>query len=888
MTTKNINWHNLSTNVVFEKLKSKRDGLDTKEAIKRKNKYGLNVLPSKKSISHLVLFLNQMRSPLVYILLIATIISLLLSHYTDAGVIFFVVLVNTFFGYWQESKADNAIKKLKEIIHEQSKVLRNGKVKLISTAELVIGDVINLSAGNKVPADCRVFEIDELQTVEASLTGESNSIMKHTKAIPVGTSLADRDNMIYMGTLISSGKGKAIVCSTGQDTEIGKISELIKEVQEDKTPLQQKLAKFSRNLTFLIVAVAFLIFIQGYFASRDFAEMFLIVVALAVSAIPEGLLVAVTIILTIGMQYILKRKALVRKLIAAETLGSTSVICTDKTGTLTEGKMRVSQIITADKEYLIIKDGEISESEKSKNLISKISVLCSSAEIEEIGSELEHAKIIGDPTESALLMASIQAGYNVDELRKEYIKKEEIPFDSNRKYMVALFEHKKEKHNHVFIKGAPEKIFPYCSKVMIGGKKVVLGKSELSSLRRKYEALTSKGLRVLGFAYRTGNINELDNSLKELVFLGFAGIKDPLRAEAKDTIKLCQKAGIRPIMITGDHKLTAKAIFEELGVKMDGNIVEGKEIDKWSDEKLEKEVVHIDVYARVEPKHKLRIVDAWQRRGEVVAMTGDGINDAPAIKTADIGIALGSGSDVTKETADIILLDNNFSVIVSAIKQGRIIFDNIRKVILYLLSDSFSEMILIAGSLLFNLPLPILATQILFINLIGDGLPNIAMTLEPGEKGIMDDKPRKRDESILNREMKVLILVISIVTSLVLFGLFIILLKKFDDINYVRTIIFTALATDSLIYAFGVRSLRYSIWRKNPFSNKYLIGAVIISFLAIFAVLYIPLFQKIFHTVNLGLTEWGLILALSLFQVILIEVVKYFSILRQKNSLQKG
>ncbi len=884
MNIKNISWHNLSVRNTLTKLHSKEKGLDQKEVDKRLKKYGNNVLPEKKPISQFVLVINQIRSPLVYVLLIAAIVSMLLSHYTDAGVIFFVVVINTFFGYWQESKANDAIKKLKEIITEQTNVLRDNNVKRINTSLLVPGDVVLLHAGDKVPADCRIIENENLQTVEASLTGESGSITKKTKTLLIGTNLADRNNMVYMGTIISSGKAKAVVCFTGKYTELGKITLLIDEAKEEKTPLQNNLTRFSKNLTIVILIISVLVFIQGYFSGRNLSEMFITVVALAVSAIPEGLLVAVTIILTLGMKFILKKKALVRKLIATETLGSTSVICTDKTGTLTEGKMRVSHIITDDKEYTMINNSECTEAEKNKNLISKISVLCSSAEIEEMNSELSHIKIIGDPTESALLLASIQAGFDVGELRKEYVRKEEIPFDSNRKYMVALYNHEKDKHSHIFVKGAPEKIFEFCSQIMVGGKKVAISNNRLNSLRKKYENLTAKGLRVLAFAYKTGHFTKLDKNVNELIFLGFVGIKDPLRAEAKETIELCQKAGIRPIMITGDHKLTAKAIFEELGVKMDGNIVEGYELDKWSDEELVKKVPHIDVYARVEPKHKLRIINAWKKRGEVVAMTGDGINDAPAIKAADIGIALGSGSDVTKETADIILLDNNFSVIVAAIKQGRRIFDNIRKVIVYLLADSFSEIILIAGSIMLNLPLPIIATQILWVNIMSDGLPNLAIAIEKEEDGIMENMPRKRNEPILNRGIKMLILT-GAIADLFVFALFIYLLNKFTNasIEYIRTIIFSIVAIDSLFYAFSIRNLRHSILNKKVFSNRYLILAVIASFVACLAILYIPFLQSVFHTVNMGVYAWSLIISFCVFKIILIEITKYFYFIRKKN-----
>lgn len=884
-------WYSFSIADCFKKLKTSKGGLTTKQVKTRQKAYGLNTLPVERPLSWLFILIDQLKSPLVYILLIAGVISVFLNHVTDAGVIFFAVIINTIFGFWQENKANKAISKLKKIVRQKARVLRDGREIEVDSMDLVPGDVIFISAGDKVPADCRLFESKDISAVEAALTGESTPSSKDIKALKVGTSMADRENMIYMGTLIVRGKAKAIVCNTGLKTQIGEITKLIKEAKEEPTPLQQQLSSFSRWLTIVVVILSVFIFSLGTLLGKDPTEMFITAVALAVAAIPEGLIVAVTIILTLGMQFILKKKALVRKLVAAETLGSVSIICTDKTGTLTEGKMLVYKVITADKEYKRgDKKGDIAKIEKVRDLIHKISILCSSAVVENPHAVLEEMKIIGSPTEKALLMAALEMGYNTEKLNTEYSKLDEIPFDSEKKFMVTIHDHKSENHQHLFIKGAPEMVFKYCNKVMIGGKTQKLTIDKLVYLRKKYENLTSQGLRLLALGYKTDKkMGSPEDELGDLVFLGFIALKDPLRPEAKETIALCRRAGIRPIIITGDHKLTAKAIFDELGIKRNGNIVEGKDLDNWSDDELKKKVRGIDVYARVEPKHKLRIVNAWQANGEVVAMTGDGINDAPALKTADIGIALGDGSDVTKETADIILLDNNFGVIVSAVEQGRIIFDNIRKVILYLLSDSFSEIILIAGGLALGLPLPILATQILWINLVADGLPNIAMTLEPGEPEIMQDKPRKRNEPILNREMKILIFIIGIITDIVLLGLFMYLLKTVGvaQIDYIRTIIFAALGLDSLLYVFSVRSMRHSIFTRNPFGNLYLVGAVIIAFGTLLLAIYLPWLQPIFHTVGLGLKEWLLIIGLGFFQIILIEIVKHHFIVKNKIKPEK-
>jgi len=879
------NWHSLSVADCFKRLKSSAKGLDSEKAKNLQKKIGKNQLPAEKSLSSLAILLSQIKSPLVYVLIAAGLISVFLNHATDALVIFLVVIVNTFFGFWQENKASKAVTYLKKIVKQEAKVMRNGREIKIDASELVPGDVIFLRAGNKVPADARLIDTEDLQAMEATLTGESTPSRKNIKRLQPGTSLADRENMVYMGTLIVRGIGRAVVCATGVKTEIGKITKMIREAKEEKTPLQIQLYKFSQWLTAFIVLLCLILFGLGLSFGKDPLEMFLIVVALAVAAIPEGLLVAVTIILTIGMQRLLKKKALIRKLIAAETLGSISIICTDKTGTLTEGKMQVAKIITVDKEYSVSVGIEMTQMEKVQSLISKVSVLCSSAAIENPNEDLKNLRIIGDPTEKALLLAAIQSGFDKDQLDAEYIKQYELPFDSEKKYMATLHYHKTDRHSHVFVKGAPEKVLAFSSRVLMGDEKKKLTDAQLKHINKKYEALTKGGLRVLALAYKTANqFGKLENELNDLVFLGFIALKDPLRSEAKEAISLCRQAGIRPIIITGDHPLTAKAVAQELGFKINSNVVEGRELDDWSDEQLRKKIKYIDIYARVEPRHKMRVVDAWQSKNEVVAMTGDGINDAPALKSADTGIALGDGSDVTKETADIILLDNNFKVIVTAVEQGRIIFDNIRKVILYLLTDSFSEIILISGAILMNLPLPVLASQILWINLVADGLPNIAMTLEPGEKKVMGDKPRPKGESIINREMKILIFVIGIIVDIILLAWFILLLAEFDDLNYIRTIIFAALGFDSLLYVFSVRTLRHSIFNHNPLTNKYLLASVGLGFLLLLSAIYLPFADDVFKTVRLGIDEWCLIIGLAIVKVILIEIVKHYFIVKNKNT----
>lgn len=880
----NIIWHNLKLADIYKELKSSAHGLDRGESAKRRKKFGPNELPKSKPLSSWIIFLNQIRSPLAYVLMFAAAVSLFLSHFTDAGVIIAIILINSGFGFFQEKKANQAMEKLKQIIHRQAIVLREGRRTRVEAKDLAPGDIIAVRAGDNVPADCRVVTAHNLQVIEAPLTGESMPSDKSELALAEGTPLADRDNMIYMGTNIARGEGLAIVCAIGLNTEIGKISEMIKETKEERTPLQLQMVGLVKFLAVIVSIICLAIFILGISSGIDPVEIFLTVTALVVASIPEGLLIGVTVVLTIGIQKILRQKALVRKLIAAETLGKTSIICTDKTGTLTEGKMEIVNIITAEKEYPI--RPETASLGKARDLIFKASILCSSADVENPDDAIEKLRIIGDPTERALLLGAIISGYDKEKLDLEYNKLMILPFDNEKKYMATLHEQIGHGHRHIFAKGAPEKILDFCSYQQVGDKSKKISAAELERLKEQFQKLSAKGLRLLAVAYKTGQFIKLQEELNGLVLLGFIALKDPLRPDAAASLRACQHAGIRTILVTGDHPLTAKAIFAELGIKVDHNVALGSDLDSWNDQELKNRIRDIDIFARVEPRHKLRIVKAWQKQGEVVAMTGDGINDAPAIKAADIGIALGDSADVTKETADIVLLDNNFKVVLSAIKQGRIIFDNIRKVVLYLLSDSFTEIILISGAILMKLPMPIFALQILWVNMIADGLPNLAMAMEKGEKGIMDMPPRPRSEPLLNREMKLLIFVISIIVDLVLLSLFVYLLRLNLDLTYIRTLIFAATGFDSLLYAFSVRSIKTSIFTENPLKNKYLVGAVIISFFVLISAIYVPFMQILFKTVNLGLNDWMIVVSLAVFKVILIEIIKQVFIIKNKQSLK--
>lgn len=870
----NINWHNLNQKDLLKKLKADLSGLSSQEAQTRQRIFGFNELPRYRPPSSLVVFLSQLNSPLVYVLLAAAILASFMQDWLDVGIIMLVVVVNSFFGWVQENKSNQAMAKLKSLEVPHAKVFRDGRKIEVEARELVLGDIIFIKSGDKIPADARILKASNLQCSEAPLTGESVPENKLAGELPIGTSLGDRTNMIYSGTMSVSGWCEAIVCAIGVDTEIGKIGKLVAEIKEEKTPLQGQLLRFGRFLSLTVVLVCSLVLVFGLYQGRDPWQMVIVAVALAVAVVPEGLLVAVTIILTVGMQTIFKKKALVRKLAAAEALGSVSVICTDKTGTLTEGKMQIHKIVTAGREYLLPKHLEGDVLDKEQDLISKISVLCSNASIENPDATLEELRILGDPTEKALILGAIEAGHDPEGLRQEYPRLEEIPFDSELKFMATSNKHKGEGHNHVFAKGAPEKIMSFCNKVMVSGVNKNFTEAHHRELKKKIEEMTSRGLRVLACAYKTvDRLDKIEKELHDLVFVGFIALKDPLRVDAKETLGQCRSAGIRVVMVTGDHKLTAKAIFSELGIKVDGHVVEGGELDNLSDEKLYRRLIDIDIFARVEPHHKLRIVKAWQKRGEVVAMTGDGVNDSPALKAADVGIALGSGSDVAKETADIILLDDNFRVIVDAVRQGRIIFDNIRKVVLYLLVGAFSEIILIAGAIFLGLPLPILAIQILWINLVDSGFPNVALAFEGEEDNVMSLPPRSRLEGILNQRMKFIIFGVGLFTDLIILAL----IYNFGpnyEIDHLRTMVFAVLGLDTLLYAFSVKSLRRSILTTNIFSNSYLLAAVAISFSLLLVAISLPGFNNIFKTVPLGPQEWLLVVILSLIKVVFVEIAK--------------
>ena len=864
----NGTWHGISTKETIKILNSNAVfGLKEKEIEERTIVYGKNKLPEDKPIPWFILFLRQFKSPLVFILVIAVGVTLWLQEYTDSVVIFAAVLLNTAIGYFQENKASKALSQLKKILKQKALVIREGTEREMLQEDLVPGDIVVLTEGNKVPADARILEAFELKINEAVLTGEWLASTKREITLDQKTPLADRDNMVYMGSVVEGGKGKALVIATGIKTELGKISTLLAEVKEEKTPYQKKLARFSWIIGAIIAFLALLIFGEGVATGGDIIEMFTIAVAIAVAAIPEGLPVAMTVVLAVGMQRILQKKGLVRHLTSAETLGSTSIIVTDKTLTLTEGRMKVEEIVP-------LKAG-------NREKVLTAAALANEAFIENPGAVMEKPVLRGRPTDRALLEAALEAGISRIEIEKHAHLIFRLPFSSDNKYVASF--HKTKNGPMLSISGAPEKILELSN----------LSQGELRQAEKTLQELTSQGLRVVALAGKniskhTGlaaRKNTLRNEIKELEFFGFIALKDPIRKGVKEAIKLAKKAGLKTVIATGDHLLTAKAVAKELRLPTKPeNLLEGKELDALSDQELDLRLGHISVFARVEPSHKLRIIEAWQRKDAVVAMTGDGVNDAPALKKADIGLALGSGTDVAKEASDLILLKDNFAIIPAAIREGRVIIDNIRKIITYLISGSFTETILIGTSLLLGLPLPLTALQILWINLVEDGLPGMALTMEKPEKDVMARPPLKKNASLLTQEMKVIIFVISIVTDVILFGLFLWLLQTPYTVQHIQTVIFVGLGIDSLFYVFSVRSLRKNIWQYNPFSNLWVTGAVLLGFLLLGMAVYLPLLQFFLGTVALTLFDWSILIALGILNVLLIEAAKWYYI--KKNEVR--
>jgi len=856
----------------------KKNGLTTQQ-VTQLQKQGRNQLPQQKKFSKLRLFFEQFNNILIYILIIAAGISGVLGEMVDAYIIAAAIFANILVGYVQEYKAQNALEKLAQVIENFALVIRDGREQRIHAEDLVPGDLIILTAGNNIPADCRLIQAQDFEVNEASLTGESIPVIKTTRTLrKKDVVISQQSNMAFMGTLATRGTAIGVVVAIGAQTEIGNIAQLIKDTKIIKTPLQRNLEIFSKNLGGIILFICAGILVIGLLKDKPFVEVFIVAIAAAVSAIPEGLVIAVTVILAIGMQRILQQQALVRKLVAAETLGSTDVVCSDKTGTLTQGDMIVERIITADGEFesshCFGQDCRLPED--VQHMIT-IGGLLNHAIVANPQENVSLYQYTGAPTEIALLRLFYQAGQKQSQAQKKYPIIDEELFSSANKYARTLNKSGNERLS--FLTGAPEKLINFSTHYMSHGRRRKMTPGMAEFFNAEHDRLGQQGLRIIAAAQKivASKTKKLDAvSLQEYTLLGFFVIKDPVRISAQETISLAQTAGIRTIMITGDHRNTAHAIAQELGIQHSSKVLSGEDLAVMSDQELLRSIDTVGVYARVSPADKLRIVQALQSRQHIVAMTGDGINDAPALKAADIGIAVGSGTDVTKGVADMVLLDNNFKTIIAAIREGRVIVDNIKKVIVYLLADAFSSIVLVLGSLILGLPLPISASQILWINLITDGFPYMALTAEPGEKDVMKFPPRKRNSGILDSEMKAVIFIIGLATDLILFGLFYHFYSQTGDIQQARTIIFAALGLYTLLYSFSCKSLRKPLWRIKIWDNKYLIWAVLAGLAIHFFTLYTPFMKSLFKLGEITASQWGIILVLGIVKIIGIEFVKGF------------
>lgn len=856
---------------------SEQEGISTDEAQKRLAEYGENRLKAKKKKTMLQRFIAQFKDIMIIILLIAAAVSFGIAihegntrEFFEPSLILLIVVLNAIMGVIQESKAEKALEALQSMSALNARVIRNGVEEVIDSVNLVKGDIIKLEAGDFVPADARLLVSSSLKSEESALTGESVPSEKDAKAIveekaPIG----DRSNMVYSGCSITYGTAIAVVTETGMNTEMGKIAGLLDNEQEEMTPLQKKLASLGKYLGIIALAACAVIFAIGIFEKMEFIEIFMTSVSLAVSAIPEGLPAIVTIVLSIGIQRMVKRNAIIKRLPAVETLGSASVICSDKTGTLTQNRMT---LVTAYDD----KTGEIEKistdnSERIKRLLM-FGTLCSDGSVIVNGSEEKH---IGDPTETSIVLAAYKNGLAKDELNSKYPRIAVLPFDSDRKLMTTVNEINGRKV--VIVKGAVDVLVSKCIK------------GNLEKAKEVAEKMSSDALRVIAVAYKEVEeisedppIDELENGLS---FMGLVGMIDPPREEARDAVAVCKKAGIKPVMITGDHIVTASAIAKELGILNDGDkAITGAQLQAMSDEELSREVRNISVYARVSPEDKIRIVKAWKAQGEIVAMTGDGVNDAPALKAADIGCAMGiTGTDVAKGAADMTLTDDNFATIVKAVEEGRGIYDNIKKVVGFLLSTNIGEVLTVLISMITFHIAPLLSMQLLWINLVTDSLPAIALGMEPVDKNIMKQKPKSKDEGIFSHGNGLRILLQGTMFALLTVVAFLIGWKHSDDVVMGRTMAFMTLALLQIVHSFNMRT-NASLFKVGPFTNKYLNGAALLSVALVLLISLIPPVAAVFGLTILPAYMYLIMLGLILVPLLVMEISKKVGLIKHYES----
>ena len=899
-------WFEKSVEETSIKLKTNIENGLTEEQIKEKREeYGTNELKAKKKKSIFVKFLEQFKDFMIIILIIAAVISGIVGiaegeGITDTIIILIVVIVNAIIGVAQENKAEKSLEALQKLSSHASKVIRNGKLLVIPAKELVPGDVVVLDTGDYVAADLRLIEVANLKSQESSLTGESVPVEKDIDVINEKVGIGDRNNMLFSSSLITYGRGKGIVVETGMNTEVGKIAGIINDTIDTATPLQLKLNKLGKTLGIAAIVICIIIFIVGILIGKNAMDMFMTAVSLAVAAIPEGLAAVSTIVLAIGVQRMVKRNAIVKKLPAVETLGSSTVICSDKTGTLTQNKMTVQKVFY-NNVLQNLDDAEINNNTDELKQLVYISMLCNDTKIS------ENNELTGDPTETAL----VDMGFNLDfepSIYDQFPRMEELPFDSNRKLMTTV--HKIADKYLVYTKGGVDELLNKCDNYIINGTIKQDLEEYKKDIEKNNEIMAKEALRVLAMGYKEidhmPSKEEMKDIEKNLTFVGMVGMIDPPREEAKKAVEKCKTAGIKTVMITGDHKITATAIAKQLGIlENESEAITGKELEEMSQEDLEKNIRKYSVYARVSPEHKVRIVKAWQKNGEIVAMTGDGVNDAPALKTADIGCAMGIvGTDVAKEAADVILTDDNFATVVSAVEEGRRIYDNILKAIQFLLSSNVGEIIVLFIAILItpwlsakfgidvNLIVPLLPIHILWINLVTDSLPALALAVDPAEKDIMQRKPKKTEKGIFTKGMTWRVLYQGIMIGLITLAAFIIgLATPVSDLPQIeglsqeevrveigQTMAFTVLALSELVHVFNIRNNKKSIFKTGIFSNKKLLLAIAGSALLMLVILFVPQLRHIFSIPVLPTANIIEIILLVFLPLVIVELFKLLKI----------
>ena len=864
-------WFQFSIEETLQDLNTRRSGLTEDEVKARLGKHGPNELDKRKKTPPAVAFLRQFLSPLIYVLLAAAVISLAVSHFIDAGVILAVLILNAVIGYVQESRAERAMEALLELAAPKAKARRGGTIHLVPGREIVPGDIIILEAGDKVPADARLIETSNLKVNEATLTGESVATEKHTNPLRSHASLAERKNMVHMGTIVSYGRATAVVVVTGMSTEVGRIARAIHEVAPEKTPLQKSISNLSKYLLVLFLSICVLLVVVGILRGLDRLEIFLLAVAAAVSAIPEGLPAVVTVVLALGMGAMARRNAIIRKLVAVETLGAATVICSDKTGTLTRNEMTVRRIFTDGRTLELSGEGyepkgEFRSSGRAINpqddsslmLLLRISTLCNDALL---STQEECCSIFGDPTEGALVVAAAKAGILKENMEKTFPRLDEIPFQSEKQYMATL--HPYDGRRVVYVKGAPERLLSMSGHVLKDSKVALLQESEVQSIQKEVLAMAGEAMRVMAFAFMElpAEVVELEDvDLRgNLVFVGITGMDDPPREEAIKAVSLCRQAGIKVVMITGDNKATAESVGRQLGLPQ-GRAVVGAELERISDAELTRQIEDISIFARVEPLHKLRIVNAFKSNGQIVAMTGDGVNDAPALKAASIGIAMGiKGTDVAKEASDMVLADDNFASIVAAVDEGRAIFNRLRNVIFYLVSTSMGELLALLLSLIFVGVAPLTAVQIIWVNLVTDAAIGVPLGMEPKIGDELQQPPRHPKVGLLYPGLLLRILFLSGMMSVGVFAVFNWAHGRVS-LDEARTMAFCTMVAFEWFRCFNARSDEHTAFKLGFFRNRFLLLAIAVSVPLQMAAVYAPFMQTAFHTVPLSLAQWGIII----------------------------